>query len=711
MAVSISIAITQNSQSITNNTSSVTVKVNCSWTNGSYNAVVSADGTPQPSGTLTIDGKNYTFNSNFNTSRKTSGSQTLFTKTVTVSHASDGTKKLSCSASFNTHVSSGTVTTSASKTLTTIPRKSTLTVGNGTLGIAQTLTVTRKSTSFTHTIIAKCGTASTTICTKSSSTSISFTPPIGWSSQNTTGTSVSVTYTITTYNGTSSVGSNAYTKTCSIPSSVKPTCTVAVSDATSYYETYGAYVKGYSKFKVTVTPKQSYSSPIASYKTTANGSTYTSASFTTGVLKSSGTLSVSATVTDKRGRTSSAAKATATVLDYSPPAISKLTVGRCDLDGTANDQGEYVKVTFAYSISDLNGKNKSTYTLQCKKTSETEYVTPPKYRKTDNVVTPGDEGGYLDDYIDGVQVEVYVDTDGSEKNCVTIDGVSYEILPMFSIDSNSGYWTFAADTGSSYDVVFTVTDNLSTTSKATSASTAFTLMHWKANGLGMGIGKVSEEDYCLDVGFKLRMSGGLLPIVLEANTDLNEKRDPGMYVGENVSTNNYANCPLTDGTFTLEVISGGSGTQVTQRLVRCHKTERQVYERTYYSNKWGDWHEDWYTGWKTATLSSAFENYYSSGSEAPKYRRSGNIVEIRGTVKPTADILYSTTYTNIFTLPEGYRPDTSVFALCQGSGNCTWLLQVNNEGGVGLGRYREGETSTTAKNSVWLPFHCTFLVG
>lgn len=530
MAISISISITQNSQSIANNTSNVTVKVNAKWTYGSYNKL-------QKSGWLTIDGTKYTFTSSFNTGQTTSGNQTLFTKTVNVSHDSDGTKSLSCSASYTSGVSSGTVKAGpVSKTLTTIPRKSTLSVSNGTLGTQQTLKVTQQSSSFTHTISYKCGSASGTICTKSTSTSISFTPPLSLASQNTTGTSVSVTYTITTYSGSTSVGSNTYTKTCTIPSDVKPSCSVTIEDATDYLDTYGAYVKGYSKFKVTVTPKTSYGSAIASYKTTANGSTYATASFTTGVLKSSGTLTVSATVTDKRGRTSAASKATASVLNYTPPVISTLTVGRCNEDGTANDQGGYLTVSYGYSISSLNGKNTASATLSYKKSSESSYTIPSDF-----------------------------------------------------VSASSGSYIFEADTGSSYDILMSVTDDLATTTRTTSASTAFTIMHWNASGYGMAIGKVSEIDNVLDIGLKTRTLGGILHPVLEPDTDLNDVRTPNTYVGANVSTYKYLNCPLTSGTFTLEVDGMGEDGQVRQKLTYCHKTAGRTWERIYYQAAWGNW--------------------------------------------------------------------------------------------------------------------------
>ena len=529
MAVSISISITQNSQSIANNTSNVTCKVTASWTGGSYNY-------NQKSGYLTIDGTKYTFTSSFNTGETTTGSAVIYTKTLNISHAADGTKTLACYASYTTGVSSGTVTASASKALTTIPRKSTLSVANGTLGTAQTLTVTRQASSFTHTIVATCGSASTTICTKSSSTSVNFTPPISWSSQNTTGTTVSVEYTITTYNGNSSVGSNRYTKSCSIPSSVKPSCTVAISDPTGFLSTYGAYIKGYSKFAVVITPTLSYNSAIASYKATANGSTYTSASFTTGLLKSSGTLTVSATVTDKRGRSSNSAQVTATVLNYAAPVISKLTVGRCDADGTANDKGEYAIVTYEYSISDLNSQNSATAVLKYKKTSDTEYTTPSDF-----------------------------------------------------VSATSGSYIFAADTGSSYDIVFTVTDKMDATTKTTSVSTAYTIMHWKSSGYGMAIGKISELDNVFDVGMQTRMLGGILHPVLEPDTDLNDVRTPNTYVGANLITYNYLNCPLDSGTFTLEVVGMGDQGQVKQRLTWCHKTQARTWERIYYESAWGNW--------------------------------------------------------------------------------------------------------------------------
>ena len=190
MAVSIEFRFTQNSQSITNNTSNVTVKIYCWWTNGSYNHT-------SKSGSLTIDGQKYSFSNTFNDNSTTSGGKTLVTKTLDIEHNADGTKTLECSAWYATGVSAGTLSISKSFTLDTIPRASSLTASSGTLNTAQTLTISRASSNFKHKITYSCGSASGYVAGSSSAfttdTSISWTPPLSLASQNTTGTSVSVT--------------------------------------------------------------------------------------------------------------------------------------------------------------------------------------------------------------------------------------------------------------------------------------------------------------------------------------------------------------------------------------------------------------------------------------------------------------------------------------------------------------------------------------
>lgn len=227
-------------------------------------------------------------------------------------------------------------------------------------------------------------------------------------------------------------------------------------------------------------------------------------------------------------------------------------------------------------------------------------------------------------------------------------------------------------------------------------------------GKGVAFGKSAELTGVADIGFQTRLLGGLMYVLLEAETDLNECHTPGFYMGENVSTYNYTNCPLTSGTFTLEILAMGDNGQIMQRLTQCHISSPIVFERTYYKSAgWGEW----FGGWIKPTIGSDFAVYASDGvSSTPACRKDGRTVEVRGIVKPTVDIPGGTDMHTIFTLPVGYRPSSPIYVVCQGSGNCTWLLRVNTSGTVDFSRYRNGETTMTASAGAWLPFQVTFLV-
>lgn len=115
------------------------------------------------------------------------------------------------------------------------------------------------------------------------------------------------------------------------------------------------------------------------------------------------------------------------------------------------------------------------------------------------------------------------------------------------------------------------------------------------------------------------------------------------------------------------------------------------------------------SGWITAELDPAF-TAYATGDD-PKYRKIGNLVEVVGTVKPTAEITGSSTQQTIFTLPEGYRPSAEIVRVCQGSMTNVWTLRVATTGEVTFERYRSGNTYATAGNAVWLPFQATFFAS
>lgn len=517
---------------------------------------------------VTVNGAKYSGTNTIGISAGTT--KTLASGSTTISHNADGTKTFAYSFSqqFDITFSGsniGTKTGSGSGTLDTIPRKSSLTVGNGTLGTAQTLSIARNSSSFTHTITYTCGSASGTIATKTSSTSVSFTPPLTLASQNTSGTSVSIKYTLTTYNGNTSLGSNSYTKTAAIPASVKPSCAIAFSDPTGNFTKYGFYVKGKSKFAVTVTPTTAYGSTIASYATTANGAKYTSASFTTGFLTASGSGSITSTVTDKRGRTGTAT-ASYTVQSYTPPVISKMTVTRSNENGTLNEQGEFVKVTFSSGITALNNQNTAVYKLRYKKTSSTTYTEVP-----------------LTDF----------------NNVYSIADKTY---------------VFSADSSSSYDVEVVATDDFETAIRRATASTGFTLMNFGADGKSVGLGKVAEYpfDIGLDTRFNSPVSGKVMGLDklpgIPANSDLNNYMETGCFaVHSNAVAATIANIPVARaGRF--EVISStGEGVRVTEwsylrQRYTPYNADNAVWERDITRSADNVWR---YYDWYRSTLSKA----------------------------------------------------------------------------------------------------------
>ena len=481
--------------------------------------------------------------------------------TYILTHNSTGKKSFSAYAEAGIYVWTVNCTGSGSWDLPTIPRLSTLSTVNGTLGTAQTLTVTRQATSFTHTITYKCGSATGTIVTKSSSTSISWTPPLSLASQNTVGTTVYIVLSITTYSGSTTVGTNTKTITCSIPSSVKPSCSVTVTEVTDYSSVFGNPIKGISKLSVSVAPTLAYGSQIASYNTMANGSKYTTSSFTTEAIKQSGTITITSTVTDNRGRSGSNST-TVNVLDYSPPTISKFTIGRCDQDGTANDQGGYCKVTFSYSVTPLSNNNTASCKLLYKKTSSSSYT-------------------------------------------------STSVSTSYSATNKT--YIFSADSGSSYDIQLSLTDYFSNITRSTSLSTAFTLMNWRSDGTGMAIGKVSEKPNAFECS---------LPSYFGSTINSGDIESSGSIVsGGDITSNgnvSASSVSVTNGITANGITVNSSNVVINSKTLKVFVTEYGTSNGWYY-RKYSDGTCDLWCN-KTITgvnITGALGNWYRSSGITP----------------------------------------------------------------------------------------------
>ena len=377
---------------------------------------------------------------------------------VTVSHNADGTKTATIYWKWGVSSSWGDFSNpsgSFNVTLTTIPRASSFTVSSASvdMGSAVTFNITRASSAFTHTLTLTWGSKTSNIGT-GIGTSKSWTPPLTLANDLPNSTSSGCTITCITYNGSTEIGRKTLSMTIKVPSSVKPTISsVTISEATSGLSAkFGAYIQHKSKLKAVTAAAGAYSSTIKTYSTKILGVTYSGATITSGIISSSGSVSVAVTVTDSRGRTASKTE-TVTVLAYTDPTITAFSAQRCNASGATDENGEYVKLTFALAVTSLNSKNGNTYIIE--------------YRQA-----------------------------GAAGYTQLTTGASYSL-------SSTYLSTSAIVSGdSSYDFRITVTDYFKSVARTADIQTAFTLQDFHASGTAMAIGKVSEEENTLEVALE-----------------------------------------------------------------------------------------------------------------------------------------------------------------------------------------------------------------
>lgn len=411
----------------------------------------------------TINGTAKSFSSSAVSS---TGTHLLGTVSQSVSHNRDGTKSIGISAVFKIQATiSGTyyehITASANVTLNTIPRASSISAKNTNMGTAATITISRASSSFTHTLTYKFGSASGTIATKTSSTSVSWTPPLSLASQIPKAVSGTCTITCTTYSGNTSIGSKNCTLTLTVPANVKPTInSLGVSRIDGNVPSgWGVYVQTKSKAKLTINGAAgSYGSTITAYSISGGGYSGTASPFTTGFLNSFGDITFTAKVTDSRGRVSDSKTVKISVEPYAPPKILSCTSKRCNSTGTLTDDGTYVKGEIDYTFYGINDKNELTRKVYYKKSS----------------------------------VSTWTDS-----------GVEY--LPHSAFVFGNG--SISAD--STYDIKYVLTDTFGSVSVINALSTAAVVMDFKKGGKGIAVGKVAETDNCFEIApnWNLKMKG------------------------------------------------------------------------------------------------------------------------------------------------------------------------------------------------------------
>lgn len=310
----------------------------------------------------------------------TGSSQLLFAHDYVVGHDNDGKKTVGIQVSVALNAGGyGSSMVAFDLPLPTIARASTVNDVTGTLGSAMTINISRKNNAFKHTVKYNFGSLSGTIATNVD-TSVSWTPPLNLATAMPSKTSDWGNITVETYSGSSKIGSATCCLTLNVPDSIKPTLgsiTLTDSNATvkNLLNTANTFAQIMSNVKVTFNSASgAYGSTISSYRAEIvgkNQSTNSNNGFL-GMMNFNGTVTIRATVTDSRGRTSNAVDVKVTVINYFTPQIS-FTLQRSGSYSTT------LTVTRNARIAPLTvggkQKNKMIISFKFKEHSATNYTT------------------------------------------------------------------------------------------------------------------------------------------------------------------------------------------------------------------------------------------------------------------------------------------------------------------------------------------------
>lgn len=668
-------------QKAQNNTSLVSATIYIKTTNTSQ--VFNASGI-----TLTINGQE-----NELTSKAVTFSSNPFVvyqvNNVSVPHTVTGSKSISISASIvsttsTTNLTPGRCSASGTVTLDTINRASTFylspssSTGSPIICDGEnpiTATITRYSDSFTHTVVFAFGSASTT--KTGVGTSTNYTPPTTWLEQIPNSISGRGKVTVTTKSGSTTIGSNVayfyltprpYTVSCSVS-----TITGRNLWNGSTFGNSGVAVQGYSSGSYTVSGSSQYYAKINGYSSTINGSTYNTASVTTGIFTSYGSVTASATVTDSRGKPSDTATSPAlTVYQYGQPYFNTSTFYRCNQDGTQNASGTFARGTISGGWYTVNNTNSATLTYS---------------------------------------------VDGGTPVSVSISNGSFNV--------NTGI--VSAEGTTTHTIVYTLQDEIGTATsrasvtKSSSVDAINTLMTFNGND-GITFGSAEPLDG-FNVKFDKTVIGGTK---IGIGGDPPKTTDQINIGSENINTW-MASPKITIGQSTASSINingrkvtigvGGLLSDSDPQGVFIYGT---VYPWSGSTHNLGGWNRRWksvyvdyingygVTEWANLATTSAFTEYNAGSS--PRYKSFGATVSIEGVLKPTSSFTSSSTGIAMTeALPSGFRPPFDIVTVCQGSGMNRWTLRLRTDGILYCERY--GITDyAVVPDTAWLPFNVTYLV-
>lgn len=300
----------------------------------------------------------------------------------------DGVGAYRFSASIKAAVDGSSINCTGSKdfVIDAMPDTATLTVADGVLGTAQTLRINSASSSYTYTITYSSGSYEDTICSKTSSTSISWAPPLEIANNVVDGGYVYINVYFKAFNGSATIVDTSYTIICDIPSnsSTNPSMSFTIEDSEGYAPTFGGYVKNRSKPKIKVNASFKYGASLLKCEVTVDGKVYSGLEVIANSFTTTGSKPISVKVIDTRGNFTTST-ATIYAIEFDPPKLSDFKIYRSNSSGTVDDKGSYICITFSSEISPLGNKNSAVYQIRYKDSTYTGGYTTVDLDNYDNV--------------------------------------------------------------------------------------------------------------------------------------------------------------------------------------------------------------------------------------------------------------------------------------------------------------------------------------
>ena len=367
--------IIENSISIENNTSSVSVKTylgrpySDSYFGGTADCKITCDGTPRSTT------KSFSYPTNVS-----KGAWALIqSETFTIEHNADGSKEIDVSsslsnASFSPKTASAETEEGDPFVLTTIPRASSISGGSGNIGSVSAINISRANETFLHTLEYEFGDLSGTIATDVEE-SYSWTIPTSFYAEIPNSNSGKGTITCKTYSGDTLVGTSSIEFTAKVVNSNPTVGTFTYKDNNSTTVAITGndqrIIRNNSNLLFTIgTATPQNSATISKYEITFNDVVKSRTSvgdLDFGKINLSSNSTAILKVTDSRGNTST--KQITIVIDNWVLPTGLITLNR------KNNFYSETYLTVDGTYSSLDGKNAMTIQYQYKEASTTEYST------------------------------------------------------------------------------------------------------------------------------------------------------------------------------------------------------------------------------------------------------------------------------------------------------------------------------------------------